>query len=400
MSSKPIPKYRKQKSSKGDRAFVELSGIRHYLGGFNTPESRGNYTRLLAEWEANGRRIDTKQDDISIIELTAAYWQFAQGYYIKNGVTTVELGKVKTAIRPLNNIYGELPVSEFGPLKLKTIRQTFIDKGLARSHINQQIAVIKRIFRWGVEQELLTPNVLQSLEAVVGLKQGRSQARETMRVKPVCDDHVNAVKPYVSRQVWGIIQLQLLTGMRSTEVCTMRAMDIDTRGKVWTYTPASHKTEHHGRDRVIDLGPKAQAIVKSFLNMDVDAFLFDPRDARIERHIEATMHRRPDQEPNPRKSNRKVGDHYTRDSYRRAIQRACNQADAEEKRDRNLPADSNRIIPRWFPHQLRHSAGTKFRKEFGLEAARVLLGHSSVGVTEIYSEIDRGKSRDVMMKIG
>jgi hypothetical protein len=27
--------------------------------------------------------------------------------------------------------------------------------------------------------------------------------------------------------------------------------DVDTSGPVWAYRPHSHKTQHHGRDRVI-----------------------------------------------------------------------------------------------------------------------------------------------------
>ncbi len=58
-----------------------------------------------------------------------------------------------------------------------------------------------------------------------------------------------------------MIELQLLTGMRPAEVCAMRGCDIDTSGKMWLYRPASHKTQHHGYDRTVFLGPKAQAIV-------------------------------------------------------------------------------------------------------------------------------------------
>lgn len=32
----------------------------------------------------------------------------------------------------------------------------------------------------------------------------------------------------------------------------------------------------------------------------------------------------------------------------------------------------------WHPHQLRHNAGTYIRREFGLDVARVILGHSSM----------------------
>ena len=55
---------------------------------------------------------------------------------------------------------------------------------------------------------------------------------------------------------------------------------------------------------------------------------------------------------------------------------------------------------RWHPHQLRHNAGTCIRKEFGLDVARVILGHSSVAVTEIYAEQDEAKARSVIGKIG
>ncbi len=52
------------------------------------------------------------------------------------------------------------------------------------------------------------------------------------------------------------------------------------------------------------------------------------------------------------------------------------------------------------PHQLRHNAATELRKEFGLEAARVILGHRSAAITEVYAEMDRQKAIDAMMKVG
>jgi len=38
----------------------------------------------------------------------------------------------------------------------------------------------------------------------------------------------------------------------------MRACDIDLSGETWGYRPASHKTEHHGKERIIFLGPQAR----------------------------------------------------------------------------------------------------------------------------------------------
>jgi integrase len=79
-----------------------------------------------------------------------------------------------------------------------------------------------------------------------------------------------------------------------------------------------------------------------------------------------------------------AGDRYTVASYRHAIQVACDKAG----------------VPRWHPHQLRHNAATWLRREFGLEIARVVLGHSSPVVTEMDAEMDRQKAIAVIERVG
>lgn len=54
----------------------------------------------------------------------------------------------------------------------------------------------------------------------------------------------------------------------------------------------------------------------------------------------------------------------------------------------------------WHPHQLRHNAATNLRKEFGVEVARIILGHATAFTTEIYAEVDRQQAMDVIGKIG
>jgi len=57
-------------------------------------------------------------------------------------------------------------------------------------------------------------------------------------------------------------------------------------------------------------------------------------------------------------------------------------------------------VPLWHPHRLRHNAATFLRKEFGLDVARVILGHSSPAVTESYAEVDRAKAIAAMARVG
>jgi hypothetical protein len=62
--------------------------------------------------------------------------------------------------------------------------------------------------------------------------------------------------------------------------------------------------------------------------------------------------------------------------------------------------DQWRKSHRWTPGQLRHSYATEVRKNHGLEAAQVLLGHSRADVTQVYAERDHEKARKVAKKVG
>jgi site-specific recombinase XerD len=53
----------------------------------------------------------------------------------------------------------------------------------------------------------------------------------------------------------------------------------------------------------------------------------------------------------------------------------------------------------WFPYQLRHNAATYLREQYGLEMARIILGHSSAVTTEIYAEVDYKKAEQIMQNL-
>ena len=55
---------------------------------------------------------------------------------------------------------------------------------------------------------------------------------------------------------------------------------------------------------------------------------------------------------------------------------------------------------RWHPYQLRHSFATLVRREHGLEAAQVLLGHARADVTQVYAERNEELAAAVAAKIG
>lgn len=97
-----------------------------------------------------------------------------------------------------------------------------------RRYVNQQAQRITRMFRWGVSRELVPPAVHAALKTVEALKRGRCAAREGKRVAPVPADILDTVRPFLSRPVRALVDLQLLTGARPGELLALRAVDLDT----------------------------------------------------------------------------------------------------------------------------------------------------------------------------
>ncbi len=81
------------------------------------------------------------------------------------------------------------------------------------------------MFKWSVSEELVPVSVHQRLCTLPGLEAGRSAARESEPVRPVANVLVDAVKSFVSRQIWGIDSIAARTtpGMRPGEVIQIPA---------------------------------------------------------------------------------------------------------------------------------------------------------------------------------
>jgi integrase len=322
-------------------------------------------------------------------EVLDRYQAHAEGYYRKHGRPTSEPAAIEVSMRPLRAFYGATLARDFGPLALKAVRQAMIDSGLCRNEVNKRVGRIVRAFRWAVAEELVPPSVHQGLAALAGLRAGRTEARESGPVQPVPEAFVGPIRPHVARQVWAMVELQLASGMRPGEACAMRTCDLDVSGRVWAYTPWEHKTEHHGKERRIFLGPRAQEVLRPWLRLDLTAWLFSPAEATSERRAGMRARRKSKVQPSqisrakadPRRA---PGTCYTVTSYRQAIVRGCRKAG----------------VPAWHPNQLRHTAATRIRRELGLDAARVILGHSSAVVTEVYAERDQQQARDAMERLG
>lgn len=125
-------------------------------------------------------------------------------------------------MRSVLHLYSKTLVADFGSGELRAVRQRMIDDDLCRNVINSRVNRIRRMFKWGVERELVPPAVLHALQAVAPFKRGRSAARETEPVGPAPHDVIDEVLRVAPRQISAMIRLQRLAGMRPGEVVTIR----------------------------------------------------------------------------------------------------------------------------------------------------------------------------------
>jgi integrase len=409
-------KYRCHKAS--GRAFVHIGGKRHYLGPYGSESSLKEYRRILDRLDAGQPPAATQEveesDDLTVSELLERYWKFAEQHYRKNGQLSSEHACLVQALRFLRIHAGNVIVTEFGPLALKQIRDAMIKAKRCRPLINRDIGRIRRIFRWAAEEEYVPIAVYESLRAVQGLQRGRCEAHDPEPIGPAPIADVKAVLPYLSRQLQAMIMLQLHSGCRPGEACIIRPIDVTrTTQGAWVYRPLSHKTEHRNRERRIFLGPQAQAVLKPWLDRDPESFCFSPREARDEfdqaKRAGRKSPRTPSQEARKRKKapQRWAKDRYSKDSYCRAVARACLRrlldelkAEGKEGEAAEKWIEKNGLRGSWAPNQLRHTAATRIRELYGIEAASTVLGHADVRVTEIYAERDFRQAAEIMSKIG
>ena len=355
--SRHQPKYRLHKAS--GQAVCTIDGHDRYLGPWQSPESRLKYERLITAWMTGEPEpaFEASSADITIAELCVMFLREADKHYVKDGKPTSEIVNVRRAIRCLRECYADLPAKQFSPLKLKACRDKLIADGLCRSNVTRYQGIITRIIAYGVENEMVGGDVFHALQAVKPLQPGRSEARETEPIGPVSDEDVEATLPQLAEPYRTMVRVQNLTGMRPGELMTMTGGEIDRSGEIWVYKPRTFKTQHHkGGGRVIPIGPQAQLLLRPFLPDFPDMLVF--RNNR----------------------RRKI----TRNLYGQAIARACQKAGIEP----------------WSPNRLRHSAATRIRAQYGLEAAQVILGHASATMTETYAEKNLGAAVAIAAKMG
>ncbi len=295
---------------------VYIGGKARYLGAYDgkhaSKEVQEAYKKIVAEWSGQPAPVEvpapiTAPFRLTVAEAVVQYKAHAERYYQSR-----EIDNLREAIAPVRQKFGFLPMADFGPLQLRTIRNQWIEEDLSRNTINARVIRLKRFFRWAASYELIETSVLDRLNTVESLMPGRG-GKETKPKLPVTWETVEATLPHLPEMVKAMVLFGWHTGARPAEITRLTTGEIEQTGDVWIARLEKHKTAGYGHTREIPIGRTAQNIITPWLLPgSPDEPIFSP--LRVD-----------DRQPK-RKGKRTPGKAYSRAAFQQVVRRACRRA--------------------------------------------------------------------------
>ena len=160
-----------------NQAISKHNGKRIYHGVWGSPEAEKSYKRFIAVLlESPTLPVRMGGDsDVLVSELADGFLE-----HIEPQMDKIDYLHFKYAVAYLIETYGEIAVNDFSPKKLKVVRSQMVKAGtLCRRMINRYVGNIRRIFTWGVGEEIVQSPVSDALKAVKDLRKGKEVKRRS-----------------------------------------------------------------------------------------------------------------------------------------------------------------------------------------------------------------------------
>src|SRR5262245_2636227 len=217
------------KPHRNGRARINLDGQSVYLGLFGSAESHAEYARQKALWESGVRRIPPAGRDVNLEGVIARFWdQHAVDYYRGKQ----ELVSFRHALRPLRELFADLPAADFRAFHLQDAMKHMVGYGWCRATVNRMAVRIKTFAQWAETRGLLPAGTFAALRAVKGLAVGQYGVPESEGLLPVPEPDIEATLRCLGRVPRAAVELLLLTGARPAEVLGLRPAWFDRSGSV------------------------------------------------------------------------------------------------------------------------------------------------------------------------
>lgn len=239
------------------KARVRIRGKDHYCGPWGSQEAQDKYDKLIEEFLEDGPVKAT-----TMAGLLAAWWVECKRRYGGRGKGPYgNAVSWRPVIKLLRLNFGEEQPSDLGPVRVRAAIEAEAKKrDWSARYAKMVLQRVKYIFSWGVGEEVVPLSTSQRIDKIT-LRIGKKRRK----IKPVDVKVLARTLRHLSPKVSAMVRLQRLTGMRPGELVVMKPEHIERRGEVWSYVPPSHKSEHRDRERIIYLGPRAQAVLTPWL---------------------------------------------------------------------------------------------------------------------------------------
>lgn len=370
------------------QAVVYFRGKTIYLGKYGSPEAAAALAHYNAQLVlADGDTSRMMDASVTVAQVVAAYLDNLE----TRGRSRDHIRECERACETMVSMFGALRASDFRARHMAMVREAMLAESakreqdrtgganarkLSRQTINSRFYKARTAFKVAASIGLIDEEVVMRLKVAEGVDRGDKRVRRTAPKARITRDQVDTTIARMPTVVADIVRLQLHTGARPTEVLSMRKVEIDRTGPVWVYSPKRHKSAHLEIDRHIFIGEEGQRILQPYLLLSMK--LAEPLFTQGLIADRSKQWYR-EQATTPRKHEvSAAGDPrikyperaWTVEKYRAAVNRACARAGVE----------------RWNPHQLRHLRIDEWARTLGIDAARMMAGHTSNSMTEHYTD--------------
>lgn len=236
---------------------------------------------------------------------------------------------------------------KLGVIHLRKFRDHMIAQGLARKTIREYL---HRIIRWvGFcwEQGKVSQSTYLACKGM--WMPNPRQGRPPVRTRPVSWDDIQTMLPHLPEHLQHLIQLHWWTAARPCEIVQLNERDITRPSdQMWIWDLKDHKNMWRGQERILFLNKKCIEIINQ-INPHENGYYF----------------------PSEKNS---LG-FLTRLTYQRQVKK-CTVG---------LITNGLKTAPEWTIRGIRNGRARSVQQTHGLEAARVLLGHTDQRMTSHYA---------------
>jgi integrase len=351
---------------------------------------------LLTAGAPQGAPASAPVDCLSLRTLAAKFLEDARQKFapVEGQLDTGTYSRHRRALDLICEMYGELPadriraaqVHEFRLELIRRVKQS--GKQISTAYVNKMVQSIKVCYKTLQLWEDVPHEVAAVVRDVPPLKPTEYGTVVHDRIEDVSIETVLRTLPYLPRVLADMVKIQMLTGMRPNELHRLRPRDLRRDGDGMFYEPTHHKTVKHGKRKVIALPAEAIRILQPYLSdRRPEDYCFSPADSEARRRAEGKILRQAGRKLTAKEKARiykirgqdVTSKSYNKDTYRRAIARAIEAANAAGDR-----------IEHWHPYQIRHQYGT-LASQAGADALAIAdaLGHADTRTTARYIHNER-----------